>query len=134
MTTTDYGHGTWVTITPGHVARETTARSDRYMPQVEGSGGPFRVCNHLVTSGLWMWYRAYDPDVLPGQHDVVNHCATTLWTVKDLGPPWKTVYGTVLFTGDISGAPVSAYHVTRLFVLANLAKSKSAELGLEYSL
>lgn len=123
--------GPWVVITPDNIAEKIPSRSGIGMPEITGTGGPFAVCNHLVTSGLWMWYREYEREVLPSSLDTINHCATSLWQIKDLGPPRKKVYGPVLFTGSIHRGPLSEDSVTRLHLLARLARTESERLGLE---
>lgn len=101
------------------------------MPEVAGSGGPFAICNHLVTSGLWMWYREYEREVLPSSYDTINYCATALWDIKHSGPPRKKVYGPVLFTGSIHRGALSEDNVARLHLFARLARAQSDKLGLE---
>lgn len=119
--------GSWVVITPDNAVEEIEARSGIQMPEVMGSGGPYAVCNHLVTSGIWMWYREYERDVEPSLYDTVNYCATALWSIRDLSAPKKIVYGPVIFTGGIHRTPLASNHVAGLFVLANFARVKSEE-------
>lgn len=106
----------------------STQAVENMTAKVNGEGGPFAVCNHLVTDGVWMWYRYYNAGVAPETCDRVNHCATALWSFKV--PEWqdKRVYGPVAFAGSIGGAPLTPDNLARLILIARLAKTEAEKL------
>ena len=90
-------------------------------------GGEFTVYNHLVTSGLWMWYGEYlNPHA--EKTSKVNHCATVLASnFMEKKEVYSAIRGPVFFT-SVHGGALSERHIEQLRLFAGVAA------GLEWRL